>query len=226
MMMTADCHVTEVRIRQSTKLIFTVFLLATAIAWAQAPSPYSDMQDPDLLVRLSYQRSALHPDGRQRICIFVSQDGDYRIIWWGDALGVPTPVRLKGKMDDDQLLRLKKMLTRFALRSLPRNNPGMIRDHSENFMAEITRIEHPPAFRLQSTPTERPRSIPPSPRRLQWLNADDQTPFPAPIAKLVDWMKNFKPKSAKQFDYSEFPDVCPSVGLSLVQPSIAANEHP
>ena len=201
--------------RRCPKLLLLVVFLAT-VAWAQ--QRYRS-EDPDLLVRLSYERSP----SRQRICISVSQDGDYRIASSGNAL--PDPIRLKGKMDDDQLLRLKKMLAGSALRSLPPSNPGMIRDHAENFRAEISRIEFPPAFKLQSTPSGRPRSAPGPLRRLQWLNADDENPFPAPIAKLVDWMESFKPKNAKPFDYSEFSDVCPSVGLSFVQPSIAANEH-
>lgn len=201
--------------RRCPKLLLLVAFLGT-VAWAQ--QPYRS-EDPDLLVRLSYERSPF----QQQICIFVSQDGDYRIASLSDAL--PVPIRLKGKMDDDQLLRLKKMLAGSALRSLPPNNPAMIRDHAENFMAEISRIEFPPAFKLESTPSGRPRSDPGPPRRLQWLNGDDDAPFPAPIAKLVEWMKSFKPKKAKPFDYSEFSDVCPSVGLSFVQPSIAANEH-
>jgi hypothetical protein len=201
--------------RRYSKLLLLVMFLGT-IAWAQ--QRYRS-DDPDLLVRLSYERSP----SQQRICISVSEDGDYRIASSGKAL--PDPIRLKGKMDDDQLLRLKKMLAGSALRSLPPNNPGMIRDHAENFTAEISRIESAPAFKLESTPSGRPRSDPGPPRRLQWLNGDDEAPFPPPIAKLVDWMETFKPKNAKPFDYSEFSDVCPSVGLSFVQPSIAANER-
>ncbi len=202
--------------RLAAKLLLITFLLGNISVSAQQRS---HSVDPDLLVRLSYQRSPF----QQQICISVSQDGNYRSVSLSNAL--PDPIRLKGKMDDDQLLRLKKMLAGSALRSLPPNNPGMIRDHAENFTAEISRIEFPPAFKLESTPSGRPRSDPGPPRRLQWLNGDDGAPFPPPIAKLVDWMENFKPKNAKLFDYSEFSDVCPSVGLSFVQPSMAANER-
>ncbi len=61
-------------------------------------------------------------------------------------------------------------------------------------------------------------------RRLQWLNGDGENPFPAPISKVVEWMKHFEPKNAKEFEYAEFPDVCPSTGVRLVQPAVAEND--
>ena len=204
------------------KLLLTAFLLVTAIAWAQVPYLAVDpdlrmrLSDPDLLVRLSYERWP-----GQQTCISVFQDGDYRIITPSNTTG--DRLRLKGKMADDQLLRLKKMLAAPGFRSLSSNAAGMIRDHSENFRAEVSRVEPSEGDKTQV----HPRSLPPPPRRLHWLNADDESPFPAPIAKLVDWMENFKAKNAKPFDDREFRgDVCPSVGLSLVQPSVAANGRP
>ena len=204
------------------KLLLTAFLLVTAIAWAQGPYLAVDpdlrmrLSDPDLLVRLSYERWP-----GQQTCISVFQDGDYRIITPSNTTG--DRLRLKGKMADDQLLRLKKMLAAPGFRSLSSNAAGMIRDHAENFRAEVSRVEPSEGDKTQV----HPRSLPPPPRRLHWLNADDESPFPAPIAKLVDWMENFKAKNAKPFDDREFRgDVCPSVGLSLVQPSVAANGRP
>ena len=204
------------------KLLLTAFLLVTAIAWAQGPYLAVDpdlrmrLSDPDLLVRLSYERWP-----GQQTCISVFQDGDYRIITPSNTTG--DRLRLKGKMADDQLLRLKKMLAAPGFRSLSSNAAGMIRDHAENFRAEVSRVEPSEGDKTQV----HPRSLPPPPRRLHWLNADDESPFPAPIAKLVDWMENFKAKNAKPFDDREFrEDVCPSVGLSLVQPSVAANGRP
>ena len=205
-----------------TTLLLTAFLLVTAIAWAQGPYQALDpdlrmrLSDPDLLVRLSYERWP-----GQQTCISVFQDGDYRIITPSNTTG--DRLRLKGKMADDQLLRLKKMLAAPAFRSLPSNAAGMIRDHSENFRAEVSRVEQSEGDQTQL----HLRSLPPPPRRLHWLNADDESPFPAPIAQLVDWMENFRVKNAKPFDDREFRgDVCPSVGLSLVQPSVAASRRP
>jgi hypothetical protein len=131
-------------------------------------------------------------------------------------------------MADDQLLRLKKVLGAPGFRSLSSNDAGMIRSHAENFRAEVSRGELQPAFQFEDGKSRvRPGFLPAPPRRLHWLNADDESPFPAPIAKVVDWMKNFKPKNAKPFDAWEFPqDVCPSIGFSLVQPSVAANGRP
>jgi len=200
------------------KLMLAAFLPVTAIVWAQAP--YRALE-PDLLVRLSYERWP----GRQ-ICISVSQDGDYHII--SPSNHTVDPIRLKGKMVDDQLSRLKKLLAAPAFRSLSSNHAGMIRDHAENFRAEVSAVELKVALQSEDNKSSvLPDSLPAPPRRLHWLNADDESPFPAPIAKLVDWMEGFKPKNAKPFDDRELPkSVCPSVGFSLVQPSVAVNGHP
>jgi hypothetical protein len=58
---------------------------------------------------------------------------------------------------------------------------------------------------------------------LEWLNADDADPFPASVGKVVNWLQGFRPKDAIEFSYAEFPDVCPSGGVRLVQPSVADN---
>jgi hypothetical protein len=200
--------------RQSMKLFLGAFLLATAVAWSQ--EPYHTL-NPDLLVRLSYESG--WPG--QQICISVSQDGDYRIV----VPGRVDTVRLHGKMSEDQLLSLKNMLTAPGFRSLSPNDASMIRNHAENFRAEIWRVEMPPAFKLLDAPAAQLRTPPAPPRQMHWLNADDENPFPAPIAKIVDWMQNFKPKNAKPLD-SSFGDICPFVGYSLVQPSVATNKHP
>ena len=62
--------------------------------------------------------------------------------------------------------------------------------------------------------------------RLKWLNADGESPFPASVSKLVDWLQGFQPKDAKSFEYAEYPEVCPAGGLRLLQPSVAENSHP
>ena len=62
--------------------------------------------------------------------------------------------------------------------------------------------------------------------RRQWLNADGETPFPSPVAKVVDWLKRFEPKNPTRFEKIEFPDVCPSGELRFLQPSVAGNLHP
>lgn len=208
--------------RLLTSLFFAAFLLATAIAWAQGPS-----QDPDLLARLSYQQSPFQSDvASHKMCISVFQDGNYRMVSSSRG-GADGPILLKGKMSSNQLRALKRLLTAPAFRSLSGNDAGMIRDHAERFMAEISRIEIQPVFQLEDNNSEKQlRSLPAPPRRLQWLNTDDKTPFPVAIANVIDWMKQLKPKNARMFDYSEFPEVCPSVGLSLVQPSVATNGHP
>lgn len=199
--------------RQSAKLLLAAFLLTVAVAWGQQ-QPYPKW-DPDLLVRLSYESWP-----GQQICVSASQTGIYRVITPSSTS--LDPVRLTGKMTEDELLRLKQMLTAPAFRALSSNHAGMIRDHAENFRAEVWRVEIPPAFRLLDAPSGPPRTTPGPPRQMHWLNADDASPFPAPIAKLIDWMRNFKPKNTRPLS-SSFGDVCPFLGFSLVQPSVATN---
>ena len=200
--------------RQRTVFAIAVFLAASVVSFAQerAQSP-----DPDILVRISYASSYA------QICASISQDGNFRILSLRDSL--TNPSLLKGKMGEDQLLHLKKTLAGLEARPLLPNHSNLIRDHAERFAAEISKIEFPPKFKLLDAPTTRPTTPPGSPHRVEWLNPDDQNPFPAPIAKLIDWMQGFQSKNAKPSDSSEFWTICPSVGLSYVQPSIAEN-HP
>jgi hypothetical protein len=39
-------------------------------------------------------------------------------------------------------------------------------------------------------------------------------------------VKHFEPQDAQTYDYAEYPDVCPSGGLRLIQPSVARNGRP
>jgi hypothetical protein len=83
---------------------------------------------------------------------------------------------------------------------------GLIRQRSQNFRAEVL---------LNDGTTQ----------RLQWLTTDED-PFPGPIEKVVNWLRDFQASSGESFDQAEFSDVCPSVGLSRVQPTLAENQRP
>jgi len=201
------------------KLLLVTLLLGTLTVWAQ--ERYHSV-DPDLLARLSYQRSLLSDQGFQHTCIAISRTGTFRMVSWTDR-----KIGFEGKLATNQLDQLKKLLAARGLQSSLENEIGIIRDHSESFMAEISRIEITPKFQLQSTiPSGLPRSAPATPRRVQWLNADDLNPFPVPMARVIDWMRTFELGQAKPVDDLEFSEVCPSVGLSFVQPSVATNKHP
>jgi len=203
-------------------LLFLALIVGTV---AQAQEPFWP-PETDMLARFSYQSSPVQTNGPRQICMSVSQDGDYRMVSSAKT-GVDGPILWEGKMSQGQLLTLKRLLTTPAFRSLSGNDAGIIRNHAESFVAEISRVEIRATFQLEGeNASVRPRSLPGPPRRLQWLNADDEHPFPRPLAKIVDWMTNFQPKHAKPLDYSEFTRVCPSVGLKFVQPSIASNGHP
>jgi hypothetical protein len=49
-----------------------------------------------------------------------------------------------------------------------------------------------------------------------------------PTERLLGKMpkEEFKPKDGNTFENSDYPDVCPSGGLRLLQPSVAENSQP
>ena len=162
--------------------------------------------DPDSLARFSYNTFTT------QICLAVALDGSYRMVR-STTETYDGPQRLQGKLSKKEFRQLEARLAAPNFRSLGSNHAGLIRQNAEDFAAEISMPGNSgeAADRTQ---------------RLQWLNADDQSPFPAAIQKLVSWMKSFQPKDARSFTYAEFPNVCPSIGLSFVQPSVAANQKP
>jgi hypothetical protein len=179
-------------------LLATAVLLVSVGLWAQEASL---PKDPDLLARLSYDNSAIVQGSETRhICVAVSRDGDYRVER-APALG-PTQ-RLHGKIQDKQFQHLKKLLSGSDFRALSGIHGGLIRQESKSFGAEILRED--------------------GAQHMRWLDADGETPFPASVATVVNWLKHFEPIGGKPFEYAEYPDVCPSGGLRLLQPSVAAN---
>jgi len=162
--------------------------------------------DRDLLARLSYDSPmTVQSEDLQHVCVAVSRDGDYRIV---RRQSDGQTQRLHGKMPQEQFQQLKSLLASEAFKGLSGNHGGLIRQESESFGAEIVGHDND---RTQ---------------RLHWLNADGESPFPAPVSKIVNWLKHFDPKDGKTFDYAEYPDVCPSGGLRLLEPSVAGNVHP
>ena len=152
--------------------------------------------DPDLLARFSYQ-------GDQHICVAVSRGGDYRLV---RSLDNGQTLRLHGKIGAEQLQQLRKLISDPHFRSLSGDHAGIIRQESESFGAEILRDS--------------------GSQRLQWLNADGERPFPGSVSKIVDWLEHFQPTGGKPFELAEYPEVCPSGGLHLLQPSVSENRRP
>jgi len=208
------------------KSLLIAFLVASVAMWAQEVDHASDSS---LMARFSYERSPFGNPGFQQICMSVFQDGHYSILSYyrlSSSTGEIRPMHRQGKMTKDQLQQLKNLLTAPAFRSLPGNHGGLIRDHAENFMAEISRIEVSPTVQLiPIAPPGSTQSDPGPPLRLQWLNPDNESPFPGPMAKVIDWMKDFQSQKAEFGGDLEILDVCPSVGLSLIRPSIADNDR-
>jgi hypothetical protein len=187
-------------------LIAAGSLLVSGGLWAQEAyrSP-----DRDFLAKLSYDTSgAGRAELAQRVCMAITRDGNYRIVrWFNDPQ--ETTMQFQGKVPRAQLEELRALLGSSEFRTLSGSHVGVIRMQSESFGAEI-----PKARREDGT------------QRLRWLNADGESPFPGAMAKVVDWLKHFEPKDGKPFEYAEYPDVCPSVGFRLLQPSVATNSRP
>jgi hypothetical protein len=199
----------------ATSFLTMAVVLVSPGLWAQ--ERYHSV-DPDLLARLSYDNSAIvRGDEVRQVCVAVSRDGDYRIV---RSLTTGEAQRLQGKLPQEQFEQLKKLLGSDKFRALSGNHGGLIRQASESFGAEI-----PVPPRKLARGFDIGSAVPPA-QRFQWVNADGESPFPGPAAKVVDWLKHFEPKDGKSFVYADYPDVCPSGGLRLLQPSVAANDHP
>jgi hypothetical protein len=188
--------------RPYAKCILTavVVLVSLGLLAQEAYQP----PDPDLLARFSYDTSAIVQGSETlRVCVAVFRDGNYRLVRV-PAFG-PTQ-RLHGKIQDTQLQKLRKLISDPHFRTLSGTHVGIIRQESESFGAEILRDS--------------------GAQRLQWLNADGESPFPGSVSKIVDWLEHFQPTGGKSFELAEFPEVCPSGGLHLLQPSVSENLRP
>ena len=187
--------------RFSKWFLIAAAALVSVSLWAQ--ETYHP-QYSDLLARLSFQSSAVVPDEEaQRICVAVSEQGDYRML---RIQAVGEAVRREGKMSKEQLQKLVKLVQAEDFRELPNDHSGLIRQESETFTAEIA-TGHESHW-------------------VHWLNPDSAKPFPDAIAKVVDWMKHFEPADGESFTRAEYPDVCPPEALRRIQPSMAQNGKP
>jgi len=200
---------------QASFMSFTSVLLVAASLLCTTALSAQVKQDgngphPEIFARLAYNESGQ----RRPVCVAVATSGYYRAI-----LTVNGRIqRLQGKMPTEQFNRLRALLSAPDFRALPGAQGGLLRQHAESFGAEVF---HSDAGDSGNTVFNRLRT-----QRLEWLNPDDENPFPAPVLKVVRWLKDFKPPNAQNFLYSEFPDVCPSVGLRLLRPSIASSHAP
>jgi len=202
------------RVPSHSKTLLTVSLLLISFGLS---AQQTDHYDSALLARLSYERSAVvHGEGVQHVCVAVARDGGYRIV---RSMDDGQTTRLRGKMPKERLQQLTKLLASPEFRAVSGEHSGLIRQDAESFAAEIpgSTRDHADGARQWLE-----RDV----WRLQWLNADGESPFPVPVAKVVDWLQQFQPVGGKTFSYAEFPDVCPSSGLRLLQPTVAGNQRP
>jgi len=196
-------------------LLIAAILLVASVSIPQEATPSADAA---LMARLSYDNSGFaQPGSMMHVCFAVSKDGDYRIV---RSLDDGQTQRLHGNMPKEDFRQLTNLLEAADFRDLSGNGGGLVRQEAETFAAEI-------AVRGRwHDDGHGTKWLEPESWRLRWLNADGEEPFPSPVANVVDWLKRFEPKNAKRFENTEFPDVCPSLGLRLVQPSISENLRP
>jgi hypothetical protein len=197
-------------------LLVVAILLVAAVSMAQEAAPSADAA---LMARLSYDNSGFAQLwSMTQVCFAVSKDGAYRIV---RSSRDGHTQRLRGNMPKEEFDQLSNLLGAADFRNLSGNRlPGVIRQEAETFAAEIA-VEGRWHDDGHGTKWFGPESW-----RGQWLNAGGETPFPSPVAKVVDWLKRFEPKNAKRFEKTELPDVCPSAEPWLVQPSISEDVRP
>ena len=205
-------------------LLMLSCLVVSLCVWGQEPAK---SKEADLLARLSYKSSAVvQRDGISQVCVAISRDGEYRMI----RLTNNRPVeRVHGTLSKEQFDKVNKLLESPKFRTLSGNHGGLIRQDAESFAAELPVASKPqpdePAGKDHKFQIISPEEVPQA-RRIQWLNPDGEDPFPDSVEKIVTWMQSFQPKNGKEFEYAEFPDVCPSGGLRPVQPTMAENGRP
>jgi hypothetical protein len=193
-------------------LLIAAILLLASVAIAQEATPSADAA---LMGRLSYDNSRFaQPGSVMHVCFAVYRDGGYRIV---RSLSDGHTQRLHGNMPKEEFRQLSNLLGAAEFRNLSGNGGGLVRQEAETFAAEIA------LHGRWHDDGHGTKWLEPKSWRLQWLNADRETPFPSPVAKVVTWLKRFEPRNAKRFENTEFPDVCPSGGIRLVQPSISEN---
>lgn len=196
-------------------LLIAAILLVASVSIPQEATPSADAA---LMARLSYDNSGFaQPGSVMHVCFAVSKDGDYRIV---RSLDDGQTQRLHGNMPKEEFRQLTNLLEAADFRELSGNGGGLVRQEAETFAAEIA------VSGRWHDDGHGTKWLEPESWRLQWLNADGERPFPSPVAKVVDWLKRFEAKNARRFENTEFPDVCPSLGLRLVQPSISENLRP
>jgi len=160
--------------------------------------------EPNLLARLSYDGSMSNGEAARQLCMAVNRDGGYRIV---RVLPSGVTERLRGTIPKDQLQKLTAALDSPEFLALS-SHGGLIRQQGETFGAEVLTPDSEKAHRLY------------------WIITDEEKPFPSPITKVVTWLKHFDPAGGIEFESADFPDVCPSGGLQLLQPSVAGNLKP
>jgi hypothetical protein len=190
--------------------LMTAVLVAPLMLYGQEHFHFSD---PNLLARFSFNSGAPGLLGGGHICIAVDSDGSFRMMRTNEPLrmvrrpNIDSTERLEGTLSQEQLLQFETLVGSSDLRPLAGIHVALIRESAETFTAEI------PVLGKQASDDT---------LHVHLINADGQNPFPVLVRKIVDWLNQFEPASARRSADLEFQDVCPSIGLQFVQP-IASN---
>jgi hypothetical protein len=109
------------------------------------------------------------------------------------------PEWLQGTLSDSELKQLKELLGDSEFVGLT-SHSNLMREGGEVFVVDVARE----------------RDV----QRVVVTNADDSSPFPPSVRRLVGWLTQFKAKDAQPLDESE-ADVCPSATLQPTNPAVA-----
>lgn len=189
--------------RIRTSLIVAVAIVVGAASLSLA----GERTDTDsLLARLSYRSTWVMQPGQKvspRICLSVMRDGRYRVLRMNEIGQMELQ---EGTLPSDQLKHLQTLLDAPEFRALTGSHGGMIRQGSDSFMAEVPREG--------------------AVQRVSWMIPDHKKNFPDPAAKVIGWLQSFHPEGDASVVHTDFPDVCPQVGLQPVQPAVAQEMGP
>lgn len=176
--------------RLVTAMITLLAMLVPVNATPQSQEQNSDTLKPragDLVARIAYRNSHWIPGERLReTCFALYRNGYFQL---RRSMQNGAMESLQGHMDQKQMIPIAGMLKNLDFDTIA---GGLLLQDSELFIADIATGE---------------RMV-----RRAWLNLDDRRPLPESGARIVDWLKDFKPQDASPLIQRELSSqsVCPA----------------
>jgi hypothetical protein len=184
---------------QTITLGATLIGLISGLTLAQSRTERPD----SLYARLSYSSGHIvdwnQEQGNPKICFALYRSGSYRVSRLTER-GTET---LQGKLSDDQVARLRRILENLDFES---SSGAVTRNGAEVLVAEVAR-KH--------------KTV-----RYVWTDPDHERPFPSSAMNVVKWLQDFKPEGTSPLtmrELSDQPSICPVVSNPV---PLVASLHP